>query len=52
MAKYDNLHVEIDSNKSDDLKIIAIRSRQTKKQLIDEALDFLREKYKKHLRNV
>ena len=46
MKGYSQLHVEVASVKHDELKIIAIKTGQNQKQLIDEALNYLLEKYK------
>lgn len=45
MSKISQLHVEVATTKHDDVKIIAVKSKRSQKDLIDEALDFLRQKY-------
>ncbi len=49
MSVYSQLHVEVASKKHNDLKIIAIKAGKNQKELIDEALDYLSQKYKEFL---
>lgn len=49
MGIFTKLNVEISGQKHEDVKIISVKTNKSQKVLIDEALDFLREKYKQFL---
>ena len=46
MTVFSRLNTEISTKKHKELKLIAIKTDKSQKELVDEGLDYLRDKYK------